>query len=580
MCSSSQIAIEKMTPAQQPVQRIGDFDTICKALDYAAQGTNGIRIYNGKGDVQEELSYKNLRKLALYTGKKLLTLGLGRGDVVAIIADTCVEFFELFYGCQYAGLIPCPLPYTIYLGGKSAYTQRVNNLLKAADAKILWHPDGLKDLSEQFTEVMQIQAFSFSDLADLPATQEITPLQPHEAAYIQFSSGSTSEPKGIIISQHAISHNARGILRECICITPSDRAFSWLPLYHDMGLVGFSIAPLFAQTPVDYISPTLFARRPLLWLQLMSERRSTITYAPIFGYNLASLRHKPEDTKLDLSALKIAGIGGDMINAEQLKQFCTIFADSGFKPDSLTPSYGMAESTLLVSYRHGLKTDTIDKCKLEKDGVAVPCNHTNSHSLTFTFCGKSLKGHELFVGDAQGKPLPARHIGHIYLCGPSLMSGYCNQNATPHPPHDNSIYLDTGDMGYLCDGEIVITGRYKDMMTVNGRNIWPQDIENIIASLPRISTTRSVAFSIQENDNERIIILVENNLHNSEEQEKLIRTIKTAINFSEGVSANILLVAPKSFEYTSSGKLSRAKAKSLYLSYYSTSTRPNEATEK
>ncbi|MDM7852260.1 fatty acyl-AMP ligase [Pseudochrobactrum kiredjianiae] len=569
MCSSSQIAIETMTPAQQPAQRIGDFDTICEALDYAAQGTNGIRIYNAKGEVQEELSYKSLRELALYTGKKLLTLGLGRGDVVAIIADTCVEFFALFYGCQYAGLIPCPLPYTIYLGGKAAYTQRVNNLLKAADAKILWHPDGLKNLSEQFTEAMQIQAFSFSDLADLPATKETTPLQPHEAAYIQFSSGSTSEPKGIIISQRAISHNARGILRECICITPSDRAFSWLPLYHDMGLVGFSIAPLFAQTPVDYISPTLFARRPLLWLQLMSERRSTITYAPIFGYNLAALRHKPEDTKLDLSALKIAGIGGDMINAGQLQQFCTIFADSGFNSDSLTPSYGMAESTLLVSYRHGLKTDTIDKCKLEKDGVAVPCNHNNSHSLTFTFCGKSLKGHELFVGDAQSKPLPARHVGHIYLCGPSLMSGYCNQNATPHPPHDNSIYQDTGDMGYLCDGEIVITGRYKDMITVNGRNIWPQDIEHTLATLPGLSSNRAAAFSVNDDKSEAIIILIENNISSPAERKKLISAVQTTMTASHGTIIKAVLVPPRSLEYTSSGKLSRSKARELYINHYS-----------
>ncbi len=566
---------EKTMQTLSLAQRTGDFDTISQALDYAAQGTNGIRIYNTKGEVQQKLSYKHLQETAVRTGRKLLASGLRRGDIVAIIADTSTEFFTLFYGCQYAGLIACPLPHTLYLGGKSAYIQRINNLLKAANAKALWYPDNLKDLSAQFTQSTRVQAFSFSDLVHLSAVEHCIALQPDEAAYIQFSSGSTSEPKGILISQQAVAHNARGILRECIRITPEDRAFSWLPLYHDMGLVGFSIAPLFAQTNVDYISPSVFARRPLLWLQLMSGLRSTITYAPIFGYRLAADRFKSEDSKLDLSALKIAGIGGDMIHAAHLYQFCTVFADSSFNPASFTPSYGMAESTLLVSYRHGLKTDIVDKTKLERDGLAVPCDNPDSSVLTFTVCGKPLNGHNLFVGDIYGKVLAPRHIGHIYINGPSLMSGYIHQCAVSETDHQKSTYLDTGDMGYLCDGEIVITGRYKDMITVNGRNIWPQDIENTIANLPGMSAARSAAFAVREDNTESIIILVESVLRDGEEREDLIRTIKTAIHASEGASTRVSLVAPKSLEYTSSGKLSRAKAKALYLSYSSANTNRN-----
>jgi fatty-acyl-CoA synthase len=571
---------EKTMQILSLTQRTGDFDTISQALDYAAQGTNGIRIYNAKGEVQQELSYKHLQETAVRTGRKLLASGLRRGDIVAIIADTSAEFFTLFYGCQYAGLIACPLPHALYLGGKSAYIQRINNLLKAANAKALWYPDNLKDLSAQFTQSTRVQAFSFSDLVHLSAVEHCITLQPDEAAYIQFSSGSTSEPKGILISQQAVAHNARGILRECIRITPEDRAFSWLPLYHDMGLMGFSIAPLFAQTNVDYISPSVFARRPLLWLQLMSEHRSTITYAPIFGYRLAADRFKPEDSNLDLSDIKIAGIGGDMIHAGQLHHFCTVFADSNFNPGSLTPSYGMAESTLLVSYRHGLKTDIVDKTKLERDGIAVPCVNPDSPVLTFTVCGKPLTSHNIYVGDIDGKVLAPRHIGHIYINGPSLMSGYSHPCIGPKPDQQENTYLDTGDMGYLCDGEIIITGRYKDMMTVNGRNIWPHDIENTIASLPGMSAARSAAFSVKEDNSESIIILIETTLRNDKEREDLIRTIKTAIHASEGISIRVTLVAPKSLEYTSSGKLSRAKAKALYLSYSSTNMRGRTNSEE
>lgn len=541
------------------VQRVGDFDTIATALDYAADGENGICFYDSRGTLLQALSYRDLHGKAQIAARKLNGCGLKRGDRVAIIADTCAEFFALFYGCQYAGLIACPLPYTVYLGGKSAYVARIVGLLKAADAKLLWLPDALDALKEQFSTVASIPNFCFSELESMERHGDVQTLNANEQAYIQFSSGSTSEPKGIMISQRAISHNARAILRECIRITPEDRAFSWLPLYHDMGLVGFSIAPLFAQTTVDYISPTNFARRPLLWLQLMAQNQCSITYAPVFGYKLAASRFKREENQFDLSKIKIAGIGGDMIHADQLEIFSKTLAPTGFKQQSFTPSYGMAESTLLVAYRHGIKTDQINKEALEKDQIAVPdANPTTS--LHLTVCGKALQDHTLFVGDADGTPTTERHIGHIYIKGPSLMSGYCNG-----APNQNDV-LDTGDMGYLCEGEIVITGRHKDMLAINGRNIWPQDIENTITRLDGLNNSRIACFSAPAHEQETVIILVESAQTDQTLREKLIARVKTAVNASEGVSTKIQLIPLKTLEYTSSGKLSRARARQYYLS--------------
>ncbi len=540
-------------------QRIADFDTIAAALDYAAQGENGICFYDSKGILQQALPYRDLHENAQNTARKLNGLGLKRGDRVAIIADTCAEFFALFYGCQYAGLIACPLPYTVYLGGKSAYVARIAGLLKAADAKLLFLPDTLDALKEEFSTTSSVSIFCFSELENMQRHGDVQALSADEQAYIQFSSGSTSEPKGIMISQRAISHNARAILRECIRITPEDRAFSWLPLYHDMGLVGFSIAPLFAQTTVDYITPTNFARRPLLWLQLMSQNQCSITYAPVFGYKLAASKFKREENQFNLSKIKIAGIGGDMIHADQLDMFSETLAPTGFKSQSFTPSYGMAESTLLVAYRHGIKTDQINKDALEKDQIAVP-DINPATSLCLTVCGKSLQDHTLFVGDADGTPIAQRHIGHIYIKGPSLMSGYCNGGSCQND------FFDTGDMGYLYEDEIVITGRHKDMIAVNGRNIWPQDIENTVNRLEGLSNARIACFSAIEKDQETVIVLVESALTDPNARDELINRIKATVNASEGVSTKIQLIPLKTLEYTSSGKLSRSRARQFYLS--------------
>lgn len=536
-------------------QRAGDFSSIVEALDYASQGQTGLSFFSSTGQLVQTLRYRDLRTKAIAMSGKLRALGLETGDTVAIIGETCPEFLEIFYGCQYAGLLPCPLPHSIFLGGRNAFVERIAALVSAATAKLLCIPDSLMNLAKLWRSA-GVRVISFSELHYVTCEEYLAPLGPDALAYIQFSSGSTADPKGVIISQRAVRSNVRGILVDCINIGTNDRAFSWLPFYHDMGLVGFSIAPLFAQTSVDYISPNTFARRPVLWLRLMTENRSTITFSPVFGYRLAALRLKSCDEGIDLSALRIAGIGGDMIDANQLDLFAKATGEAKFNPQAFTPCYGMAESALLITFNRGLTVTSCDRAVLEKDGRVTA--RANGASSNFAVCGTALRHHEFAVTDSEGRQLPEGWVGHIHIRGPSMFSGYRNgSDSFMVSPMD---FFDTGDMGFRLNGNLVVTGRHKEMMIVNGRNIWPQDIERIVMSLPECASSSVAAIAAPRTGaEETVVILVERIAEETKAETSLISRIQSAVSSGIGLAARVELVAPGSLPYTSSGKLMRSK---------------------
>jgi fatty-acyl-CoA synthase len=314
-------------------QKLGGFATLTEGLDYAAKGVTGFNFYSPRGALQSVLPYAELRHQAISTARKLLSLGLKRGDRVAVVAETGPEFMAVFFGCQYAGLIPCPMPYTMYIGGKDSYIDRVAGMLAAAKAQtVVTGEDLLGHISEGAARAGARRVLTHTELQALPeAATKLEAFKADEDAYIQYSSGSTSNPKGVLISQKAIMSNTRGILRDGMRITPEDRAFSWLPLYHDMGLVGFCLSAVMGQVSVDFLATTSFARRPALWLKLMSDNKSTITYSPSFGYDLAARRINGDAVALDLSRLRIAGIGGDMVRADVLESFAAHLSVAGFR---------------------------------------------------------------------------------------------------------------------------------------------------------------------------------------------------------------------------------------------------------
>ncbi|MDQ0395338.1 fatty acyl-AMP ligase [Labrys monachus] len=550
-------------------ERLADFQTLWEGLDYAARSEAGLRFYSSRGEMEQALSYRDLHVRASATARRLGSLGYPRGSRVGLIAATGPDFLAAFYGCQYAGLVPCPLPHTVYMGGREAYKARIAALLRAADASLALATGDLLSLVQEAGRLgWSGHALSYGALAERPDIGDLAPFAPDEDAYIQFSSGSTASPKGVRIGQRAILANTRAILTEAMRLTPADRSFSWLPFYHDMGLVGFSIAPMLGQCPVDYLATSSFARRPALWLKLMSDNATTITYAPGFGYELAVRRLGSDETAIDLSHLRIAGVGGDMIRADSLKAFAAALATSGFSEKAFLPSYGMAEATLAISFARSegeIPVDRVDRSALEGSHRAVPAS--GPEARLFTICGKPLDGHDIVIVDRAGSPVADRVIGRILVRGPSLMTGYVADAQAGTPAIGPDGFFDTGDLGYRFDGDLVVTGRAKDLILHNGRNIWPQDVEWAIEQLPGLRPGSVAAFAVETADGrDELTVLVECSLAAALERSGRRRDVATAIASSQGVAAHVVLVRPGSLPFTSSGKLSRAGAKALYLS--------------
>ncbi len=560
------------TPRKNPrlAQVLAPFATLAEGLDYAARGVTGFNFYSPRGQLQHVMPYANLRRDAMATARKLLSLGLKRGDRVAAVAETGPDFMAVFFGCQYAGLIPCPMPYSINIGGKDSYIERVSGMLSAAKAcTVITSEDLLSHIGEGAARAGIAKVLTYGQLQELPeAAAKLKPFGPDDDAYIQYSSGSTSAPKGVLISQKAILANARGILRDGLKLSPNDRAFSWLPLYHDMGLVGFCLSPMLGQVTVDFLATTAFARRPALWLKLMSDNQSTITYSPSFGYDLAGRRINGEASGLDLSALRVAGIGGDMVRADVLEQFAANLAVSGFDPQAFLPSYGMAETTLAISFVDTdapIRIDRIDRAALKRCGMAVPAQGPEARG--FVVCGKPMPGSIVEIRGAQGAVLSERSVGLIFVRTPSLMAGYYHNAEATEAVVGSDGFLDTGDMGYWLDGEIVITGRAKDLILHNGRNIWPQDIEWAAEQIEPLRAGDVAAFAVEgEDGDDDVVVLAQCRLPDEASIEALRHEVSAVVHRSAGVECKVVMVPPKSLPYTSSGKLSRSSAKQKYLS--------------
>ena len=568
----------ELTPLQRSnsnIAQVGSpFDTLVEGLDYAAQGSTGFNFYSPRGQLQHVVSYRDLRDRAIVAGRRLIRAGLKRGDRVAVVAETGPDFAYVFFGCQYAGLIPCPMPYSMFIGGRDAYVERIAGMMTSARVSaVVSSTDLMAQVGAAAQMVGVPLVMSHEDLAAFPETGvDLAPFGADEVAYIQYSSGSTSNPKGVLVTQKSITTNSRGILQNGLKTHGEDRAASWLPLYHDMGLVGFCIAPMLGQHSVDYLATTAFARRPVLWIKIISDNQCTITFSPSFGYDLAARRVNGSAGDYDLSSLRIAGIGGDMVRHDVLDMFAEKMAPAKFDPKAFLPSYGMAESTLAVTFASSedlFQTDCIDQRYAKLSRKAVPADESirdkADRARTFVVCGKPIPGHSLEVRSDDGSILGDREIGHIMIKGPSIMAGYYeNPEASDQVMLDDG-WLATGDMGYLLDGQIVITGRSKDLILHNGRNIWPQDIEWAVERVDPVRSGDVAAVAVEHNDEDYVVVLVQCRLSDEQEREELRRKVAAVVHQTAGVECDVVLIAPKSLPFTSSGKLSRAGAKAKFV---------------
>ena len=553
--------------------RQADFETLGGALDYAAGGATGLTFYAGNGKLTEVLPYRDLREQALVLARKLLACGLEPGDRVALIAETDGAFARLFFACQYAGLVPAPMPLLATFGGRAPYVDHIRRMVKAAHANAAFAPSALGALLAEAVGGLDLKiSGTVEDLEALPeAKVDLSPNSGNALAYLQFSSGSTRFPMGVAVTQKALMSNLSAIARDGLRIGPEDRGLSWLPFYHDMGLVGFLLAPMATQISVDLLPTRDFARRPLLWPTLISANRATLSFSPTFGYDLAARRAEtvtvPAD--LDLSCWRAAGVGGDMVRPQVLERFADAYAGSGFARNTFLPCYGMAEATLAISFTAlgaGAVVDRLDVDRMERDEIAAKPSGPNARSREFVRCGQPLPGHQIAVRDRHGNPLHERRIGRIYVRGPSLMREYYRQPQASRTVISPDGWLDTGDLGYLTGGEVVVTGRAKDLILVNGRNIAPQDLEwTVEHEVPGVRSGDAAAFALDDGGGETVVVLVQCRQHDAGARDALCEAVQGVVRQVHGVDCRVVLIPHNSLPYSSSGKLSRSRARHLYL---------------
>ena len=567
------MSIEPTPTYNSQTQRLADFDTLTEALEFAASGTTGYNFYDAKGNLRSVLSYRVLREKARVSARRLLGLGLESGDRIAIVADTTPEFVELFFACRYAGLVPFAMPVPVNLGSHAVYVQQLRGILEGSQASAtLANEDYINFLGEAAEGLQRLRWVGTPEqLAKLPAPDKtLRQNQPSETAYLQYTSGSTRTPRGVIITERALMSNLKGIVRNGLEIHSGDRAASWLPFYHDMGLVGMLMAPMVAQVSVDYLATRDFAIRPLQWLRLISRNRCTVAFSQPFGLKLCTLRVRDSDLEdLDLSCWRAAGIGAEMIRPDILRNFAEKFAPAGFSMNSFLPCYGLAESTLAVTFSHtghGFQSLRVDAGTLIDKKIAVRLQADGRKYNEFVNCGRPLPGHTVrVVGDA-GQELPDLRVGSVLVHGTSIMTGYFNSPEDTEKTLRPGNWLDTGDLGFLFEGNLYITGRRTDVIIVNGRNIRAQDVEELAEQQPEVRAREASAFSItDDNDITSIVLVIECRLTSTEDRQSLSNRLQRLVYMAFGVNCLVELVSPHTLPRTSSGKLSRFAARKGFI---------------
>ncbi|WP_293897848.1 fatty acyl-AMP ligase [Phenylobacterium sp.] len=547
--------------------RVDGFATLTDALDFAAGGPTGVNLYGLRGELNAVVPYAELRERARALAVRLLAAGLTPLDRVGLVADTDLDFITTFFACQYARLTPAPLPLPAPLGGREAYVEQIGRMLGSAKAAAVFGPESLLPWLQEAAAASGVGvAMSITALPDAPPA-DLPPPGADDPCYVQFSSGSTRNPTGVLCTHRALMANAMAITKHGLRVVPEDRALSWLPLYHDMGLVGFLLSPMAVQMSIDLLPTGAFVRRPLMWLDLISKNRATISYSPSFGYDLCARRGDGTREGLDLSAWRIAGCGGDMVRPAPLLSFAERYAAAGFSAKAFVPSYGMAEATLALTMAplgQGLRFDTVDVDRMERDGRVKTAS--GARSRPFVRCGPVLPAHELEVRDPAGARAPEGHVGQIFVRGPSLMRGYFGEPEATARVLGADGWLDTGDLGYLIDGEIVPTGRAKDLILLNGRNVWPQDLEwSAESEIEKLRSGDVAAFSVDRDEGEQLVVLVQARSSDAEARQTLTDDVAALLRARHGVEARVELVGAHALPQTSSGKLSRSKARALFL---------------
>jgi acyl-CoA synthetase (AMP-forming)/AMP-acid ligase II len=553
--------------------------TVVRAIEDAAKSTQtGYRFVDENSEAEPFFSHAGIERASARFGGALQSLGLKKGDRVALILPDNADFVFAFLGALRAGIIPVPIYPPTGLGKLAGYLENTLHIVDRSGSKILVTTAEIR----RILGTVQSRAPALTKVCDVDALkgmrEELKPVAIglDDVCFLQFTSGSTSRPKGVTLTHANIAANVHVIMDLGLKVRPTDSAVSWLPLYHDMGLIGFVLAPLYHVNTITFLPPLLFLKRPARWLEQMSRRKATISFGPNFAYALCNKRIKDAELEgLDLSSWRVAGCGAEPIRAENLRAFAEKFSKVGFSEKAFVSCYGMAESTLAISFSalgSGVVVDRVDGDALWAGGEAKVAGPADQHAAPIVQCGAAFEGHEIQVfspEDAQSAaPLPERRVGELRIKGPSIMQGYWNEPELTREAFAGS-WLRTGDLGYLAGGCVHICGRSKEVIIVNGRNYYPQDLEWEASRVEGVRKGNVIAFGTLKPtyDRERVVIALETGVPHGEAREALKGEVRKAVQQAIGLTIDDVVpldigVLPK----TSSGKLQRAKTRELYES--------------
>jgi fatty-acyl-CoA synthase len=524
--------------------------TLCEVIAGLTAADRGLTFVGP--DERRTTSYAALREIAAQTGRALNAAGVAPGERTILVLADQQEFVRVFLGAASGGAIPVPAYPPLSLGDPDAYAASVARLARIAGAGSIVCERWLHEWLGGIANVKLIAPEALH--ADAPPAPHRSSA-PDDVAFLQFTSGSTAAPRGVRITHRSLLANVYAIADHLDDGHEEDEGVvSWLPMYHDMGLIGVLITALARQVPVWLIPPLEFVRRPSSWCELIHETRATISFAPSFAYALAARRiSEHEAASWDLSCWRVAGCGAEPIRADALDGFARQLAPAGFSLNAFMPCYGLAEATLAVTLA------PLYRPLVTLDHGSADGRPPRQHVV----CGRPIAGHELRIVDADGQELPAGQEGAVLVRGPSVADGY-DGDPDATAATFRGAWLHTCDRGFLHHGELVVTGREKDLIIVNGRNHHPQDIEWLVSDLANVRTGNVVAFGCADpGGSERPVVALERRA--AADAAALRGEVVALVRARLGLSLrDVVVLEPGELPKTSSGKVRRSAMRLRY----------------
>ncbi len=501
----------------------------------------------------------------------------GHGERALLLLDNDDHYAVAFLACAYAGLVAVPAfpPESM----RPQHLARLSGMVQDAEARCVLTSTGILAMLGQALHGMvgvQVVAVDGVPLDAAGSWREHAPAG-DDIAFLQYTSGSTAKPKGVMVSHDNLMANER-VMEKTLALRDDDVFVSWLPLYHDMGLIGGLLQPIHRGAPLVLMTPRFFLERPSRWLEAVSRHRATVTGGPDFSYRLCIERIKEAQVgALDLSRWRIAYTGAEPVRHDTLAEFGAYFSPAGFDEAAFRPCYGLAEATLFITGGRDGGNVTVGRFSSEglSRGEALAVEEPAAGGgaagcSSLVGCGCVAEGHRVRITDgATRDELPEGRIGEIWASGPSVSRGYWTNTAATQETFVDGAggpWLRTGDLGFMREGQLYVTGRIKDLIILNGRNIWPQDLEwTAEAEIPGLRSGDVAAFSVPVEGEESVIVLVQSRSSDAEVRERLVQDVTDLLRLRHGVEAKVTLVGGHALPQTSSGKLSRSRARAGYL---------------